>query len=340
MNGEKEKSSSDPQHSVWENMSDWASSHPFVSVAEKNTDNDLTEDDEEFLDRMYNTITGAESLSEMRHKHIAWLKGEYEPDSDEYDSFSDDEGFYSCEEYLTYRKSEIDSVAEKRADIYALSDEEMKRNMTPFVELVRSDIGSLMDIGSKMGIGSISEENVSEIVDYFCTKFGVDERPKTELIKEGGSSGNYSNYYNRIRVKIDKTSSIAELISTVAHEVWHAHHHRSGSELYKYNFENYYQSSMDYDAYRGQLVEKEAFFLGDSIGQLYRRADLEAHPEKIPSMLRLYDEWLDDNYKPSETEDGLDYEYLCIANDGFRKYRKNGTRDKGMFFKLFRRGGK
>ena len=325
MNVERNEKSSDSQHDAWKNMTAWASEHPFVLEAKEGVDNGLAE---------------KESLSGLRHKHIAWLKGEYKPSSDEYTLFLDDEGFYSCEEYLMYRKSEIDLAAEKRADIYAPSDEEVKRNVTPFVELVRSDIGSLLEIGSKMEIGNISEEDVSEIVDYFCIKFGVDERPKTELAEGSNLSGNYNSYYNRIRVKICKTNSIAELISTVAHEIWHAHQFRSDSELYEYNFKNYYRSSMDYDAYRGQLVEKEAFFLGDSIGRWYRKADLEAHPEKIPSMLRLYDKWLDEEYVPGKAEDGLDYEYLCIANESFRQRRKIGTRVKGMVSKLFRRGGK
>ncbi len=225
-----------------------------------------------------------------------------------------DSDSFGSPKYLAYGNKKIDLVAKGRADIYAPIDKEVKRNLAPFVELVQSDISTLLDVGSKMEIGNISVENISELIDYFCAKFNVDEKPKVELTEKGDSS--CSNDCSRIKIRINKTGSIAGLISTISHEVWHIHQYGSDSELYEYNFENYYQPSMDYDtykAYRTQLVEKEAHFLDESIGRLYRIADLKSHPEKIPNLLKLFSEWLAKKYDPEGVEDGLDFEYIRIA---------------------------
>lgn len=234
--------------------------------------------------------------------------------SSEHPLASDADRSIGSPEYLAYRKEKIDSVAKGHADIYDPIDKEVRRNLAPFVELVQSDISTLLDIGSKMKISNINEENISELMDYFCAKFNVDEKPKVELVERGDSS--CSNYHNKIKIRVNKMGSIAGLISSISHEVWHIHQYRSDSELYEYNFANYYQPSMDYDArkaYRTQLIEKEAYFLDESIGRLYRIADLKSHPEKIPNLLKLFNEWLAKKYDPEGVEDGLDFEYIRIA---------------------------
>ena len=120
--------------------------------------------------------------------------------------------------------------------------------------------------------------------------------------------------------------------------MWHAYQYQHADEnaSYEINEKSYYSSSMDYDAYMKQLIEKEAFAIGDAIGNLYRMADLETHPEKISNLKKKYFEWLSDKYEPIETEDGIDYKYLVLAHHEFSGPGRFKKRILDIFKKLFR----
>lgn len=258
------------------------------------------------------------ALAKIRQIHIDYLSGTYEPTLEEWDLILDDETFYESDEYIAYKKQELDKISAEHTDVYAPSDEKIRLTIEPFVNSTRQDIGKLLQTGSKLD-DELSEGNVLEIINFFAEKYGIQDVPSFEFVHEGSVSGSYNGLYNNIKIKINKTNSTVNYIETIAHEMWHAYQHQHENEEYKINLEHYYSSSMDFDAYANQLVEKEAFAIEDAIGDLYRKADLEMHPEKIPDLREKYQEWLSYKYEPNETEDGVDYRYLILAHNEFAK---------------------
>lgn len=278
------------------------------------------------------------TLAEIRQIHIDYLSGIYKPSSEEWDLISTDKNFYESDEYNTYKKQEIDKISAERTDIYAPSDEKIRLTIEPFIKLIERDAQKLLEVGSKLE-NELSEDNFFEVMKFFTDKYGIQDVPSLILTHEDSVNGRYSPSHNRIKLKIKKTNSIAEYIQTIVHEVWHAHQHQCESENdnYRINNEYYYKSSMDYDAYKNQLVEKEAFAIDNAIGDLYRRVDLKMHPEKIPALTKKYFEWTYGKYVPSRTEDGIDAKYLVLVYNEFSglNYIKNSLVNR--FRKVFRK---
>ena len=246
---------------------------------------------------------------------------------------------------MQYRKQQIDKVAEERSDIYAPTDEKIIHTMEPFSELIRQSSEEILKLGAKLEGGEIPGESVSSLVRFFSEVYGVQEAPAIELIEDGDADGSYSHADNKILLKYtaDGKNSIADIADTIAHETWHAFQHqcKNSREDYRINFNNYYRSSMDYDAYCNQLVEKEAYLIGDMVGETYRREFLRAHPELLQDLNQRYYEWLDGKNDPGETEDGYDYKYLVMAHEitkegGIAK-RYNRGNVLSRLFKRFRK---
>ena len=221
------------------------------------------------------------------------------------------------DEWDVFFKGKIDDLAKERADIYAPSDESVRQTIEPFYNSVKDDINTLLDLGSKLSLENVSEADAFEVVKFFAKKFGVKDDKKIELMDGDEASGSYNHYHRRIKLGIRKTGSVADIIEAIAHEVWHAHQYEVDSEPYRTNNEYYYKCTMDYDAYFNQLIEKEAYTLDDMVGTLYVRAELQAHPERVPDLIKKYHEWLDGKYKPREVRDGIDYKYLTVAYDDY-----------------------
>ena len=319
----------DSPETVWDEMSTYRLKHPFLG-------NDGQDIQMEEGPKPELTLP----LDVVRKIHVDYLAGTYIPSREEWHLIFKDDSFYSSKEYLQFRENEIDDVSRKNAEIYAPSDELIQRNIQPYVESIREDCAILYDIGCSMEKGGVTEDNVSRLAEFFAEKFEVTILPKISLVKEtdDGCNGYYIDSKNEMVIRIDKTRSVAQIIGTISHEMWHVHQYKSEKTEYGINFDYYYESSMDYDKYCNQLVEKEAFALGDSISDIYRRLDLEKHPERIPDLRRKYKEWIGERYCPDETEDGLDYKYLIMANEfkiinkwlrpiiDFFERRKNGKK--------------
>lgn len=319
----------DSPETVWDEMSTYRLKHPFLGNDDRNIQTEEGPKPELTL-----------PLDVVRKKHIDYLAGTYMPSLEEWDLILEDDSFYSSKEYLLFRENEIDDVSKNYPEIYAPSAELIQRNIQPYVESIREDCAILYDIGCSMEKDGVTEDKVSRLVEFFAEKFEVTIPPKISFIKETDDDGDayHSNFKKEIGTRIDKTRSVAQIIGTISHEMWHAHQHESEKMEYGINFDYYYEGSMDYDKYYNQLVEKEAFAMGDSISDIYRRLDLEKHPERIPDLRRKYKEWIGRRYYPGETEDGLDYKYLIMANESniinkwlrsiidFFERRKNGKK--------------
>lgn len=273
------------------------------------------------------------TLEEIRQRHVEYLKGTYAPTQEEWLRIMEDDGFYDSSEYLTFRKQELDEFAGKHSEIYAPPDENINRATKPFIDLIRSDIDGLLNTMDGIEKGELTHDNIYRVIGFFAEKFGVADVPDLELVydtdNDGPGSrrttmGSYSLGSNTVSIMPSRISSAAKMVDTVAHEVWHAHqrHHGDNNNNYELNFTNYYDSSIDYDAYRNQLVEKEAFTVGEAVGVMYRGVILDKDPRRVAELNDKYRDWLDGEYDPYETDDGIDVAYLVLAHRKYVEYNK------------------
>lgn len=273
------------------------------------------------------------TLEEIRQRHVEYLKGGYEPTQEEWLRIIEDDGFYDSSEYLTFRKQRLDEFAGEHSEIYAPTNENINRATKPFIDLIRSDIDGLLNTMDGIEKGELTHDNIYRVIGFFAEKFGVADVPDLELVydtdNDGPGSrrtikGSYSLGSNTVNIMPSRISSAAKMVAIVAHEVWHAHqrYHRDNNNNYKLNFTNYYDSSLDYDAYRNQLVEKEAFTVGETVGTMYRGAILDKDPRIVAELNDKYRDWVDGEYDPYETDDGIDATYLILAHRKYVEYNK------------------
>lgn len=276
------------------------------------------------------------SIKRIRQIHIDYLSGNYEPSAEEWTWISQDDDFYDSEEYLAYRKKEVDNFADTHEEIYSPPDEKIERSVGPFIKKVDDDIEGLLKVTNKLEKDEVTQENVYEIVTFFAEKFEISDIPKLELIYDYNNKdtlGKYRANSNIVFIMPDSRQSIAGMISTIAHEVWHARQHQREAicEDYKVNFEYYYSSNMDYDAYCDQLVEKEASSLGNAIGALYRNAVLDRDPRKMALLNDLYFDWINGEYEPNGVSDGIEAKDLILAHKKYVEYNKFSNILKRIF---------
>ena len=321
------------QEGGWDSMGDWSEVHPFKSNQESRLP-----DGEESDSR----------LARIRQKQVEYLRSledlgeKYEPTLEDLDEFYADEGFYESDEYKKYKEEKFERLKGKYADVFDPSDESIQFKLDPFLKSIEDDVDKLMGLGARMEKGGYKERDVKKIMEFFADKFGITDVPGVKLVGDGGASdektrGHYDRANHEVMVLIDKTRTVADLVHVIAHEMWHAYQvlHEADEEGYQVNFAYFREPSVDYNAYRNQLVEKEAFYVGDTVGELYRRVDLEEHPEKIPALSKKYREYCLGDYDPNETEDGIDLEYLCLADSEYERYMSESLRgNKRKIFEL------
>lgn len=196
-----------------------------------------------------------------------------------------------------------------------------------------------MEIGVGFEHRKLTKENVYRIMNFFVEKFGVLNTPELEVIhdieddEEHVTWGTYNDRLDTVTVFVGRDRSVAGIIGTVAHEIWHAYQYQSEKDNpdYKYNFDNYYSASMDYYAYRNQLVEKEAKNIGDSVSSMYSKAFLRKHPDVLFELNDKYMEYLNGDYDPYTAEDGIDLALLKVARQEYKEYNKLSNVFKRLF---------
>lgn len=91
-------------------------------------------------------------------------------------------------------------------------------------------------------------------------------------VKSDGQYWNHSKEITLFQVKGEKVS-LSKTIDTIAHELWHAKQWEeveNGDKrgaLYKEEFTHAVDPYEDYEGYRNQMVEQEAFIFGQSVAE-------------------------------------------------------------------------
>lgn len=230
----------------------------------------------------------------------------------------------------------VKNIPSDHPDVFNPSIESVKVTTEPFLELIRQDTEGLIDIAQKLESGKMNQESLESATAFFCEKFGVRTVPTVESFTDDSKcKGKYNQFLNHIRICRPESYSIGNLtdvINSIAHEVWHAHQQQLQTEQHedsdnnelanKYRLNNAYpqNSSIDYDAYRNQIVEKEAFHIGDEVEDIYNRAYLSTHPGQVKFLRKKHAAWIRNEYDPEQ--DGLNYKMLIIAYNDFKRNGK------------------
>lgn len=118
-------------------------------------------------------------------------------------------------------------------------------------------------------------------------------------------------------------------IEEVTHELWHRRQAMDkdydGDELAQQLYINniyYIGSKNDYAAYRSQLVEQQARYVGNQMGAFFRMDYLDRHPEKVAEMAEMYAKIEKGEYDPAKVEDGLDAAYYRDARNMLARLQK------------------
>jgi hypothetical protein len=345
MNG-AEKLSAD-KNQEWQSLETYAKDHPFEE-APSNTETEAesqntpdSSEQETFEDPVFKGTE--EPIPELsipgfgsRERYIKWSAFVI-PDvtKEEIQVFLEKFGGTDVHKDLDYIEL-VKNIPSDHPDVFNPSIESIKETTEPFLELIRQDTEGLINIAQKLESSEANQESLELAVAFFCEKFDVKSAPTighfAEDEERDGCQGTYNKYSNHIRIRqLDSPGNLDAYIDTLAHEVWHAHqaeyeteHCYDDDELAnKYQLNDIYpqKSSVDYDAYRNQLVEKEAFYIGDEVADIYRHAYLSAHPEEVKLLHKKYLAWVWTKYNPKQ--DGIDYKTLIVAHHDFKR---NGKR--------------
>ncbi len=236
-----------------------------------------------------------DNFRELSKKHNDWLAGEYDPTSEELEQFAK-MGKYNIEAFLASKTKAEYTVA-------------------PYVERVETDIMELMKIGESIDMEHITDEDATKLVQFIAERYGLKNAPKVILDKELPSLGSYDWKENTIVANPLQHTSIADFITSLSHECWHAKQNEERSAPYAYNLAFYKSPDMDERSYELQLIELEANAAGDAIGDLYREWDLDTHPEKIAKLQQEYYERFILHAPPKKQGDGADSKYLKLAHE-------------------------
>ncbi|MBQ3261469.1 hypothetical protein IJH29_02340 [Candidatus Saccharibacteria bacterium] len=272
------KESKTEETNEWNTLEDFGAEHPFEENIGK-------QDNQEVAANQQEASLEELSVGELRQLHIDWMEGKRKLSDEEYALIIQDEDFYTSEEYKKYRKEVVNKFIEEHQDIYEPNLHMVAERIRPGIEAVRDDKEGLLRIGEIIKADMQSEFALAIGASYFAKKFGVKRAPMVTLVDEDdkgfAGQGAYNSHRNEITCRISESDSVAQILDTLAHETWHARQHESEDEKYKDNFEYYCTAEMDYDGYRKQLVELEAFSVGEGVARLFRRAYIEKHADEI-----------------------------------------------------------
>ena len=191
-------------------------------------------------------------------------------------------------------------VTKEHPEIYSDSDELAEANTKQVLDKIRENRGAIVELGKGLESREDLPAGIERAVRYFCQEYGL-RVPTLDIYedkKEKVRSACYEEKTDVLSANVSCMSSPAEAIGMVAHELWHKHQYETGGEAYEINF-RYYHLPENYNAFRSQLIENEAFMVEDEVADICRRAYVEEHPEMkrgIWTERRLKDAWLDRRY--------------------------------------------
>lgn len=215
--------------------------------------------------------------------------------------------------------------------VFLADDESIQEGVRPFMEAVSEDKEQLIELTASIDFEKTTTKQIQKLVDFLAVKFGIgDDIPQVRITLhlDRDCLGLYYERENRIEISMGHKTSIAELVSTIAHETWHAHqYHNRENEAYEYNNSHYVDFKMNWDLFKKQLIEREAFEVGEQVSNLIRKNYLASHPEEIPRMAKAYKK------KGFQPDFGLDEGYYKMAYEMHNKPQPHrGFRPKTSFF--------
>ena len=246
----------------------------------------------------------------------------------------------------------FDVLVRERPDIYAEDFEVMRKRMTPVcIDLIKSPEGGGLDRelfdalpDDSIDFANLNEAEITPVITHFvevvARKMGLEECPSCEVTISKDERtidvcSNEGKAYNDRTIKVDVNShlSLAAIAETVVHELWHQRQKEielreegAMARKYKINHDFYIGSKnkeVGYDAYRAQLLEREAWYIGEQFGLMFRDDYFDRNPEKIDEMAKVYDEIYEGRYNPTDVMDGFDLKYYVVAKRLQLKRQKN-----------------
>lgn len=306
-----------PQFAAWSNMVD-----------------DIEQEDAEpdQLDNETATSEETESSSEyegktLREKRLLYYDGKYDPSFDELVQMQDDEGFYESDEYKQYVRNRSEAAAQEYPEAFHSNLSEALRTIEPFMmDLYKRSgkfVGKMEQMRTDFDGGVIG--CVKELFKILGFNPGDDFRLKiAPMDPKKPTLYGFFNWGTK-ETTIYKPEKIvpSQVLNTIAHEIFHVYQDyrmtskpkSEHSKLYRANRLGYMPSSVDYAAYRSQIVEREAFMFGDQVERICKDAQIVNTRGMLPNLLDKYDKWKAGEYNPDESDDGIDATYLVAAHE-------------------------
>ncbi len=176
-------------------------------------------------------------------------------------------------------------------EVYQPSKEFVAKRISPYTKNLQKDIRRVLKYCRNLDLQTNSPEQVydtlSNVVEFCADQFDIKDIPKLLIKRKPDGShtnGLYQSRTNTVTFFMQKQDTAANAVNIIAHECWHAHQFQKKDKYYEINHRTYIKSENDYDAYRSQLVEQEAFAMGTIFEQYYQRVS----DKDLPSMLRKF----------------------------------------------------
>lgn len=237
-------------------------------------------------------LQNPEFLDNLRHQHVDFLAGKYQANRIDRYFFELDEDFYSSEAYSDYYDQETLAIVSQRPDIYHPSEAEVQAKVDPFLKRIDNDAALLKALTDKLDFRR--PQSFTDLVGFISDRLDIQhppqislEKPKSDGPKGYRTHGNYDHNNHLITIFEYRDRSTTELLSTIAHELWHAYQHEAadlGNEVYATNCAHYVSAQLDYDTYYSQILEAEATTFGDTVGKIYRKRNFK----KVAQALSKY----------------------------------------------------
>lgn len=223
----------------------------------------------------------------------------------------------------------VDLLKQERPDIYSVSDQEVRDRMRPIaVEFITNHFNDICKFCDENPIDyeNYDQEKVmqflSEVYDRIAEGLKIESKPRLQICfkdgtKRGEAAGCCLDSGDAVQIIASPYKSTGCIVANLCHELWHKRQHEledyddtSGiGSKYAINNALYVKNTVDAAAYRGQLVEKEAYYLGNNCHQWFVLEYLERNPDKIDELAAKHSRAVNGELDPDSTADGFDMVY-------------------------------
>ena len=177
-----------------------------------------------------------------------------------------------------YHQEKLQEIADAGIDIYHPTDEQLKRRVMPYIESIRRDAPILTEL-----VGELDRNHrgtYETLMGFLGKRLEIRRLPRLILKHETKNNerftenGTFSYNDGTLMIVTRDGQRESAVLNVMSHELWHTHQHEWAdfrhSKVYDENRRNYIRAADDYDGYRKQLFEAEAFLFGDAVEDVYR----------------------------------------------------------------------